>query len=43
VRRLDRSRFVAEISLASGSNRIAVTARTADGNRLRAALDVPIR
>jgi copper transport protein len=43
VRRLDRSRFVADIDLASGSNRIAVTARTADGSRLRAALDVPIR
>jgi copper transport protein len=42
ARRLDRNRFVADIDLVSGSNRIAVIARTVDGSRLRAALDIPI-
>jgi putative copper export protein len=43
ARRLDRSRFAAEIVLASGVNRIAVTARTIDGTRLRATLNVQVR
>jgi len=43
VSRLDRSRFLSSIALSPGTSRIAVIARTADGNRLRATLDVPIR
>jgi hypothetical protein len=45
VRRLDRNRFVADIELAPGRNRIATITRTADGARVRAeiAIDVPAR
>jgi hypothetical protein len=45
VQRLAGDRFVADIQLERGFNRIAVIARTPDGTRLRAAvtLDVPNR
>jgi hypothetical protein len=45
VRRLDASRFVADVELQAGRNRLAVVARTSGGTRLRAvlALDVPAR
>jgi len=45
VRRLDRGRFVADVELEAGRNRIAAIARAIDGTRLRAAvdLDVPAR
>jgi copper transport protein len=42
VRRLDRSRFVADVNLQPGLNRIAGVARTADGGRMRAVLDIDV-
>ena len=45
VRRLGRNRFVADIELAPGRNRIAAITHAADGARVRAeiAIDVPAR
>jgi copper transport protein len=45
VRRLGPNRFVADIELAAGRNRIAAITRAADGARVRAeiAIDVPAR
>ena len=40
VRRLERHRFVADVDLARGRNRIAAVGRAADGTRLRAAVDI---
>ena len=43
VRRVSRGRFVADVELEEGRNTIAVVARTEDGTRMRASveLDVP--
>ncbi|MBZ5559903.1 MAG: copper resistance protein CopC/CopD [Acidobacteriia bacterium] len=43
VRRLDENRFVADIDLQSGVNRIAAVARAVDGGRLRAVLDLSVK
>jgi hypothetical protein len=42
VRRLDRSRFVADVDLKPGLNRIAGVARTVDGGRMRAVIDIDV-
>jgi copper transport protein len=42
VRRLDRSRFVADVDLQPGLNRIAAVARTVDGGRMRAVIDIAV-
>jgi hypothetical protein len=39
VRRMDRSRFTADVDLQPGPNRIAVVARGTDGTRMRAAVE----
>jgi hypothetical protein len=43
VRRLSPSRFVADARLASGRNRIVIVAKTPEGSRMRAALDLDVR
>ena len=42
VRRLSRSRFVADIDLKPGRNTVGAVARTRDGTRLRAVVDLDI-
>jgi hypothetical protein len=42
IRRIDRHRFAAEVVLAPGLNRVAAVARTADGGRLRAVVDLHV-
>jgi hypothetical protein len=42
VRALDRSRFLADVDLQPGRNRIAVVARTNYGTRLRAAIEIEV-
>ena len=42
VRDLDRGRFVADVELKPGRNRIAAVARRTDGTRLRAAVDIDV-
>jgi hypothetical protein len=42
VRRLGRGRFVADVDLAEGGNRIAVVARRADDVRLHVVLDLDV-
>jgi copper transport protein len=42
VRRLDRSRFVADVDFRAGLNRIAAVARTVDGGRMRAVVDIDV-
>jgi copper transport protein len=40
VRRLDRARFAADVELHAGPNRLAAVARTENGNRLRAVIEL---
>lgn len=42
VRRVDRSRFVADVELQPGRNRLAAVARIVDGSRMRASLDIDV-
>ncbi len=42
VRRLDRSRFVADVELQPGLNRLAAVGRSANGTRLRAVVDLTV-
>jgi hypothetical protein len=42
LRRIDRHRFAADVVLAAGLNRVAAVARTANGGRLRALVDLRI-
>jgi putative copper export protein len=43
VRRLSPSRFVADATLVRGRNRIVIVAKTPEGARMRAALDLDVR
>jgi copper transport protein len=42
LRRIDRCRFVAEVDLAPGRNRLAAVGHANDGTRLRAAVDLDV-
>jgi copper transport protein len=42
ARRIDRHRFAADVVLAAGLNRVAAVARTANGGRLRALVELPV-
>lgn len=42
LRRLDRNRFAADIELRSGPNRIVAIARSGDGMRMRAAVEIDV-
>lgn len=42
VRRLERSRFVDDIELQPGLNRLAAVGRSANGTRLRATVDLTV-
>ena len=42
VRRLSPSRFVADVVLAEGRNRIAVVERPSEGSRVRATFDLDV-
>lgn len=42
VRRLDRNRFAADIELRPGRNRIVAIARSANGTRMRATVDIDV-
>ena len=42
VRRVDEYRFAADIELQPGRNRLVAIARSADGTRLRAAVEIDV-